>query len=99
MRQAVPQGATRCCDRLVTSLCDLPAMTVTEADVSNAVPPAMFAESAEFEQALDRMLVESGAVDRRSLDRARRVASEGGARLDAVLTQLGLITERGLAEV
>jgi general secretion pathway protein E len=74
-------------------------MTVTEADVSNAVPPAMFAESAEFEQALDRMLVESGAVDRRSLDRARRVASEGGARLDAVLTQLGLITERGLAEV
>ncbi|MBV8653648.1 MAG: Flp pilus assembly complex ATPase component TadA, partial [Alphaproteobacteria bacterium] len=58
----------------------------------------MLNESAAFEQALDRLLVESGAIDRRGLDRARRVASEGGARLDAVLTQLGLITERGLAE-
>jgi len=43
-------------------------------------------------------LVESGAIDQRTLDRARRVATETGGRLDRVLTQLGLISERGLAE-
>jgi general secretion pathway protein E len=43
-------------------------------------------------------LVDSGAIDRRTLDRARRVAAETGARLDQVLTQLGLISDRGLAE-
>jgi general secretion pathway protein E len=32
------------------------------------------------------------------LDRARRVAAETGARLDQVLTQLGLVSDRGLAE-
>ena len=34
----------------------------------------------------------------RTLERARRVAAETGGRLDRVLTQLGLISERGLAE-
>ncbi len=43
-------------------------------------------------------LVDSGAIDRRSLDRARRVATETAGRLDHVLTQLGLVSERGLAE-
>src|SRR5713101_7670484 len=43
-------------------------------------------------------LVDSGAIDRRTLDRARRVASETGGRLDQVLTQLGLMSDRGLAE-
>src|SRR5882724_4606747 len=43
-------------------------------------------------------LVDSGAIDRRSLDRARRVAAETAGRLDHVLTQLGLVSERGLAE-
>src|SRR5499427_7058803 len=43
-------------------------------------------------------LVDSGAIDRRTLDRARRVATETGARLDQVLTQLGLMSDRGLAE-
>ena len=43
-------------------------------------------------------LVDSGAIDRRTLDRARRVAAETGARLDQVLTQLGLVSDRGLAE-
>jgi general secretion pathway protein E len=47
---------------------------------------------------LGTALVEGGAIDRRSLDRARRVAAETGARLDQVLTQLGLISDRGLAE-
>src|ERR1700719_4125566 len=47
---------------------------------------------------LGASLVDSGAIDRRSLDRARRVAAETGARLDQVLTQLGLVSDRGLAE-
>jgi general secretion pathway protein E len=44
------------------------------------------------------ILTGSGAVDQRTLDRARRVATETGGRLDQVLTQLGLVSERGLAE-
>ena len=47
---------------------------------------------------LGASLVDSGAIDRRTLDRARRVAAETGARLDQVLTQLGLVSDRGLAE-
>ena len=43
-------------------------------------------------------LIDSGAIDQRTLERARRVAAETGGRLDRVLTQLGLISERGLAE-
>src|SRR6202040_2218642 len=47
---------------------------------------------------LGASLVDSGAIDRRTLDRARRVAAETGARLDQVLTQLGLGGDRGLGE-
>jgi general secretion pathway protein E len=47
---------------------------------------------------LGGILVDSGAIDRRTLDRARRVAAETGGRLDQVLTQLGLISDRGLSE-
>ena len=47
---------------------------------------------------LGGVLVDSGTIDRRTLDRARRVAAETGGRLDQVLTQLGLVSERGLAE-
>jgi general secretion pathway protein E len=43
-------------------------------------------------------LIESGAIDQRTLERARRVAAETDRRLDRVLTQLGLVSERGLAE-
>jgi general secretion pathway protein E len=47
---------------------------------------------------LGAALVASGAIDQRTLERARRVAAETGGRLDRVLTQLGLISDRGLAE-
>src|SRR5208283_5074807 len=47
---------------------------------------------------LGATLVEDGVIDQRTLERARRVASETGGRLDHVLTQLGLVSERGLAE-
>src|ERR1700746_2935675 len=53
---------------------------------------------AEVLTRLGGSLVDSGAIDRRSLDRARRVATEAAGRLDYVLTQLGLVSERGLAE-
>jgi general secretion pathway protein E len=48
--------------------------------------------------ALGAILVRQGNCDHRTLDRARRVATESDQRLDAVLIQLGLVSERGLAE-
>lgn len=47
---------------------------------------------------LARLLLEAGQCDARTLERGRRVAEESGTRLDAVLLQLGLISERGLAD-
>ena len=48
-------------------------------------------------EALAALLIEQGQCDPRTIDRARRVAAESGQRLDKVLIQLGLVTERGLA--
>ncbi len=55
-------------------------------------------DAAEALARLGPALIGSGAVDQRTLERARRVASETGGRLDRVLTQLGLVSERALAE-
>src|SRR5438270_2424958 len=55
-------------------------------------------DTGELVAKLGASLVDNGAIDRRTLDRARRVATETGARLDQVLTQLGLVSDRGLAE-
>ncbi len=55
-------------------------------------------DPAEALAKLGATLTASGAIDQRTLDRARRVAAETGGRLDQVLTQLGLVSERGLAE-
>ncbi len=55
-------------------------------------------DAGELVAKLGASLVDSGTIDRRTLDRARRVAAETGARLDQVLTQLGLVSDRGLAE-
>src|ERR1700679_1443138 len=48
--------------------------------------------------ALGEILVRQGNCDHRTLDRARRVAFESDQRLDTVLIQLGLVSERGLAD-
>ena len=48
--------------------------------------------------ALAARLVANGACDARTVERGRRSAAESGQRLDAVLLQLGLVSERGLAE-
>jgi general secretion pathway protein E len=47
--------------------------------------------------ALAEILLAQKQCDARTLDRARRVAAETGQHLDAVLIQLGLVSERGLA--
>ena len=48
--------------------------------------------------ALGDILLRQGHCDQRTLERARRVAAESDQRLDAVLIQLGLVSERGLAD-
>ena len=55
-------------------------------------------DSAQTLEDLAGLLLERGLCDERMLDRARRVASETGKRLDIVLIQLGMLTERSLAE-
>ena len=73
----------------------------TAAAPTAAAPTAAAPTAEEAAEALARLgpaLVESGAIDHRTLERARRVGAETGGRLDRVLTQLGLISERGLAE-
>jgi len=47
---------------------------------------------------LGRLLVETGRCDARSLERGRRAAEESGGRTDVILLQLGLVSERGLAD-
>jgi general secretion pathway protein E len=47
--------------------------------------------------ALDGLLLSRGFADAKTLERARRVAAETGQRLDAVLVQLGLVSERTIA--
>ncbi len=47
--------------------------------------------------ALAALLTGQGHCDDRTIERGRRVAAETGQRLDNVLIQLGLLTERGLA--
>ena len=63
---------------------------------------ALSAQDAPSQQALldqlGRMLVETGRCDDRSLERAHRAAEESGRRFDGVLLQLGLVSERGLAD-
>ncbi len=48
-------------------------------------------------EGLIELLVSEGHCDAKAVERARRVAEESGQRLDTVLSQLGLVTERSLA--
>ncbi len=47
---------------------------------------------------LANLLIVQGFCDQNTIERGRRVAADSGQRLDAVLIQLGLVSERGLAE-
>jgi general secretion pathway protein E len=62
-------------------------------DLRDAVPT--------LEDQLERLgeiLVADGHCDRRTIERAKRVAADTAQRMDAVLIQLGLVSERGLAD-
>jgi len=63
-----------------------------------AAAPDTTTDTTEVLGQLGTALVEHGAIDRRSLDRACRLAAETGGRLDRILTQLGILSERTLAE-
>ncbi|MDB5361881.1 MAG: type secretion system protein GspE [Rhodospirillales bacterium] len=65
-------------------------------DLAHNPPPS--AAAGDRLEALSAVLLERGLVDDKTLERARRVSGETGQRLDSVLTQLGLVSERGLAE-
>ena len=65
------------------------ALSVESTDAERAVPDA---------ESLLRVLVDRGRIEPRAIERARRVAQETGQRTDAVLSQLGLVTERDLAD-
>jgi general secretion pathway protein E len=47
--------------------------------------------------ALGALLATRGLIDAKTLERALRVAEESGQRFDAVLTQLGLVSDKALA--
>ena len=68
------------------------------AGTATAVPPTSVPRDRDdrFDR-LSGIMIARGLCDDRGLDRARRIADESGQRVDAVLIQLGLLTERGLA--
>ncbi len=68
-------------------------------DHNDSPKPVVPADPETAITALAQSLVERGLVDPKTMDRANRVAAESHQRLDAVLVQLGMIGERGLAEV
>ncbi len=67
--------------------------------IGDALPATISATSVDGVVApvVDRLL-RQGLLDANALERARRVATESGKRIDKVLVQLGLVKERGLAE-
>jgi general secretion pathway protein E len=68
--------------------------TTTSAGMTGAGTTAAGAEH----ERLGALLVAQGHCDAKTLERARSVAAESGQRVDSVLIQLGLVSERGLAE-
>jgi general secretion pathway protein E len=69
--------------------------------VVEAIPSPVTETAEQSSNELSRLsdlLIARGSLDNRTLDRARRVAADTGQRLDRVLTQLGMVSERGLAE-
>jgi len=63
----------------------------------SSVAPTIQAPADPAEALLD-LLVAQGRCDARAIERARGMAAGSGRRTDALLSQLGLVTERELAE-
>ncbi len=51
-----------------------------------------------FEQALGKRLIEAGKLDAAGLERAKRVRADTGERLSILISKLGLVSERDMAE-
>jgi general secretion pathway protein E len=70
-------------------------------DTLPSAPLSAFQGASEVEliEALAAELIASGTCDARTIERGRRTSADTGQRLDAVLLQLGLVSERGLAEI
>jgi len=66
--------------------------------IAAAVPSLLTSPAVETIESLAQLLVENGHCESRAIERARQVAVQTGQRLDNVLIQLGLLTERSLAE-
>jgi general secretion pathway protein E len=62
------------------------------------VPMTLLEDRGGFDQALGELLVQSGKLDQRGLDRALRVRGDGKESLLDLLPKLGLVAERDLAE-
>jgi general secretion pathway protein E len=78
-------------------------MTVTGARIApgQGTEPGQSTRPEAEERQVDllaSLLLRQGQCDTQTIERGRRVAAESGQRLDKVLIQLGLVTERGLAE-
>ncbi len=77
-------------------------MTGTDKTMDSAPAPLTVSAAATLStpsiEQLATYLMERGQCDARTIERGRRVATETGQRLDRVLLQLGLVSERGLAE-
>jgi len=67
------------------------------ADIANPPSAASPADATAMET-LAQVLLAHGACDSATIDRARRLATDTSRRLDTVLSQLGLVSERALAE-
>ncbi len=68
--------------------------------MNNMAQPARGnAAEASAQEATVALLMAQGQCDLRTIERARRVATESGQRVEAVLVQLGMVTERDLAQV
>ncbi len=63
-----------------------------------AAEPATSLPKPDLMARLGELLIQRGHCDTRTLERGRRMADESGQRLDAVLTQLGLVGEGALAD-
>ncbi len=67
------------------------------AERAGAPPASATTKSLQLEQ-LTELLIAQGQCDSRTIARARSMAVESGESIDVVLIQLGLVSERGLAQ-
>ena len=68
---------------------------------STGAPPSAPPLDPDHDERLDKLsliIIARGDCDARGMERARRIATESGQRLDRVLIKLGLVTERGLVD-